>query len=78
MPAVNGLCLKKHGELIITDGKLTIVKWISTKGRVYYYLVTINGQKYIKPYRLKQPEYDYYYDSIYKTVYIKNDRQKNN
>lgn len=78
---VTGTVLKKQGEVIATDEKKSVIKWVERtyRKRVFHYLVHMHGVKYSKPCRLKPYEIDYWIDSInINNKVIKDGRQKNN
>lgn len=66
MVRITASLLKRNGKLIVSDGRRAVIQWCdrSRMGRNYHYLVAIYGDKYIKPYRLKPNEIDYWIDSI--------------
>lgn len=80
---ITGLILRTQGIVIATDKRKSIIKWIerSSRGRTYYYLVYLQGSKYIRPYRLQSDELQSWKDNIERTNMCggkTNGRTKNN
>ena len=63
---ITGAVLKREGSVIVSTGNKCVIKWQepSNRKRIYYYLVTLQGRKYTKIYRLKQYEIDYWIKNL--------------